>query len=223
MRLICCTILTLVLFYACKDKENIAPIVIDKSYYPMHVNDETVFFVEYIKIDNPISLYDTQHYYIKERIESTYNDETGNPIYRIERYKRSDTLSNWDLIDVWFSQYYENQAHKVEENIRYVKLVFPVSKGLKWNGNAMNTLDMQTYEIDTLDKPWQNFDSTLVVVQQNKVSLIDKYLDYERFAKHKGLVEKVFVHISQAYVIQNVPIENRIIRGEIYRQREVGF
>lgn len=221
MRIVFITILTLVLFYACKEKENIAPEPIDKSYYPMNVNDETVYFVEYINIDNPISLYDTQRYYLKERIESAYNDETGNPIYRIERYKRTDTLSNWDLIDVWFSQYYENQAHKVEENIRYVKLAFPVAKGLKWNGNAMNTLDAQTYEIDTLDKSWKNFDSTLVVVQQNKQTLIDKYLDYERFAKHKGLVEKGFVHISQAYVIQNVPIENRIVRGEIYRQTVV--
>ena len=221
MRIVFITILTLVLFYACKEKENITPEPINKSYYPMNVNDETVYFVEYINIDNPISLYDTQRYYLKERIESAYNDETGNPIYRIERYKRTDTLSNWDLIDVWFSQYYENQAHKVEENIRYVKLAFPVAKGLKWNGNAMNTLDAQTYEIDTLDKPWKNFDSTLVVVQQNKQTLIDKYLDYERFAKHKGLVEKVFVHISQAYVIQNVPIENRIVRGEIYKQTVV--
>ncbi|NMD01214.1 MAG: hypothetical protein GYA62_16030 [Bacteroidales bacterium] len=221
MRLVFITILTFVLFYACKEKENVVPEPIDKSYYPMNVNDETIYFVEYINIDNPISLYDTQRYYLKERIESTYNDETGNPIYRIERYKRSDTLSNWDLIDVWLSQYYENQAHKVEENIRYVKLVFPVAKGLKWNGNAMNTLDAQTYEIDTLDKSWKNFDSTLVVVQQNKQTLIDKYLDYERFAKHKGLVEKIFVHISQAYVIQNVPIENRIVRGEIYKQTVV--
>ncbi|HOU98796.1 MAG TPA: hypothetical protein PLP65_08110 [Bacteroidales bacterium] len=221
MRLVFITILTFVLFYACMEKENIAPEPIDKSYYPMNVNDETVYFVEYINIDNPISLYDTQRYYLKERIESTYNDETGNPIYRIERYKRTDTLSNWDLIDVWFSQYYENQAHKVEENIRYVKLVFPVAKGLKWNGNAMNTLDAQTYEIDTLDKPWKNFDSTLVVIQQDDETMIDKYLDYERFAKHKGLVEKGFVHISQAYVIQNVPIENRIVRGEIYRQTVV--
>ncbi|MGQ9847931.1 MAG: hypothetical protein ACUVQP_10605 [Bacteroidales bacterium] len=194
---------------------------IDKSYYPMNVNDETVYFVEYIKIDNPISLYDTQRYYLKERIESMYNDETGNPIYRIERYKRSDTLSSWKLTDVWFSQYYHNQAHKVEENIRYVKLIFPIAKGLKWNGNAMNTLEPQTYEIDTLDKPWKNFDSTLVVVQQNKETMIDKYFDYERYAKHKGLVEKISVHISQAYVIQNVPIENRIVRGEIYRQTVV--
>ncbi len=221
MRLGFITILTLILFYACNEKENVAPTPIDKSYYPMNVNDETVYFVEYINIDNPISLYDTQRYYLKERIESLYNDETGNPIYRIERYKRSDTLSDWILTDVWFSQYYQNQAHKVEENIRFVKLVFPVAKSLKWNGNAMNTLEAQTYEIDTLDKPWKNYDSTLVVIQQDNETMIDKYLDYERFAKHKGLVEKGYVHISQAYVIQNVPIENRIVRGEIYRQTVV--
>lgn len=208
----------MILFFTCKKTENIAPQPIDKTYYPMNINDETIYFVEFIKIDNPINLYDTQQYYLKERIESMYYDETGNPIYRIERYKRSDTLFNWELTDVWFSQYYHNQAHKVEENIRYVKLVFPVAKRLKWDGNAMNTLETQMYEIDTIDKPWKNFDSTLVVIQQNKETMIDKYFDYERYAKHKGLIEKISIHISQAYVIQNVPIENRIVRGEIYRQ-----
>lgn len=218
MRLIFIVILNIILLYACNEKENIAPTIIDKSYYPMNINDEIVYFVENINIDDPINLYDTQKYYLKERIESLYNDETGNPIYRIERYKRSDTISDWVLTDVWFSQFFQNQAHKIEENIRFVKLVFPISINLKWDGNAFNTLGVQTYEIDTLDKPWNNYDSTLVVIQQNTETLIDKYLDYERFAKHKGLVEKYYVHISQAYAIQNMPIENRIIRGEIYRQ-----
>lgn len=218
MRLVCFTILILILLHSCKEKENITPKPIDISYYPMNINDEKVYFVEHIIIDNPISLYDTQRYYLMEKIESMYFDEIGNPIYRIERYKRSDTISTWQLTDVWFSQYYHNQAHKVEENIRFVKLVFPVAKGLKWNGNAMNTLESQMYKIDTIDNDWHNFDSTLVVVQQNKESLIDKYLDFERYAKHYGLVEKVSIHISQAFVIQTMPIENRIIRGEIYRQ-----
>lgn len=218
MRIVLITILSLALFYSCREKENIVPAIVDKSYYPMNINDEIIYFVEHIKIDKPINLYDTQQYYLKERFESKYNDETGNPIYRIERYKRIDTLSNWELTDVWFSQYFHNQAHKVEENIRYVKLIFPTVQNLKWDGNAMNTLEAQIYKIDTINKPWKTFDSTLVVTQQNKETLIDKFYDYERYAKHKGLVEKVYIHIPQAYVIQNVPIENRIVRGEIYKQ-----
>ncbi|NSW46032.1 MAG: hypothetical protein HPY79_09500 [Bacteroidales bacterium] len=212
-------ILIVILFLlGCREKENLQSITIDFSYYPMNVNSEIVYAVEYIKIDAPINLYDTQRYYLKERIESSYYDETGNLIYRIERYKRYDTNSVWQLTDVWFSQFYKNQAHKVEENIRYVKLLFPAKKGLKWNGNAMNTLEPQTFVIDTIDRYWNGFDSTLVVVQQKKETLIDKYLDYERFAKHKGLVEKTYVHISQAAVIPNLPIEQRITRGELYKQ-----
>ena len=217
-------IIILLLYIAgCNEKENIHPQVIDFSYYPMNINSELVYAVEYIKIDAPINLHDTQRYYLKERIESSYYDEIGNLIYRIEHFKRPDTNSAWQLTDVWFSQYYQNQAHKVEENIRYIKLVFPVNKGLKWNGNAMNTLEPQTYSIDTLDKPWRIFDSTLVVVQQKKETMIDKYFDYERFAKHKGLVEKAYVHISQAAVIPNLPIEQRITRGELYKQVLISF
>jgi hypothetical protein len=60
-------------------------------------------------------------------------------------------------------------------------------------------------------------------MQQKSVSLIDKYWNYERYAKHIGLVEKVSIQISQAYIIQNLPIEQRIERGDMYRQELISF
>ena len=116
------------------------------------------------------------------------------------------------------AQYVNNQAHKVEENIRYVKLVFPLKINLKWNGNAYNTNETQLYYIKELDSRWNNFEKTCLVIQKEKESLVDKYYQTERYAKNVGLIEKIDIKIEQAYVIQGVPIEQRIKRGEIYRQ-----
>lgn len=208
----------IIIFFSCRKENKSTLIPIDFSYSPLEVGKEWNYIVTYIKIDVPISFYDTQRYYLKEKIESTFYDETGNLLYRIERYKRDDTLSEWQLTDVWMAQYYKNQYHKVEENIRYVKLVFPVKNNLKWNGNAMNTLEPKYYTIDSIHKPWKMFDSTLVVVHENTESLIDKYLTYEKYAINVGLVEYRSINISQAFVNYNLPIEQRIIRGEMYIQ-----
>ncbi len=205
------------LFFSCSKKEY-EPSPIDFSYFPLQVGDTTIYFVEKIHIDDPINIHDTERYYLKEIIESTYYDETGNLIYRIERYKRSDTLANWELTDVWMAQYYQNQVHKVEENIRYVKLVFPLKKQSSWDGNAFNTFNKQIYSIAEIDVAWQVFPKTCLVVQQNKESLVDKYFQSERYAQNVGLIEKIDIQISQAYIIIGVPIEQRIRRGDIYRQ-----
>ncbi len=203
---------------SCSKKENITPNKPDLSYFPLNVGQEFIYSVEKIRIDQPIDIYDTQRYYLKERIESSYLDETGNIIFRIERYQRKDTSSAWEIKDVWMAQYLNNQAHKVEENIRYVKLIFPVKKNAKWDGNAYNTLEKQIYQIENTDIQWNSYNSTCLVVQQNKESLVDKYYQTERYAKNIGLVEKIDIQISQAFILHGVPIEQRIRRGTIYKQ-----
>ncbi|MCX7861817.1 MAG: hypothetical protein N2449_02345 [Bacteroidales bacterium] len=209
--------LCLILSVSCK-KESSSPKPFDYSYFPLQVGQENIYKITKISIDAPSNVYDTQKFYLKEKIESYYYDEIGNKVYRIERYKRNDTLSDWIISDVWMSQYVNNQAHKVEENIRYVKLVFPLSLNLKWDGNAYNTNSAQIYTVTELDTPWNIFNQTCLIIQQNQESLIDKYYKSERFAKHIGLVEKKIINITQAYIVSGLPIEQRIKRGEIYLQ-----
>lgn len=167
-------LLLLTIFLANCKKENKAPETIDYSYFPLKINHEVEYKVTKIKIDAPVNVYDTQVYYLKEKIDSFYFDETGNKIFRIERYKRNN-FSNWEISDAWMAQIVNNQAHKVEENIRYVKMVFPLKLQLKWDGNALNTLEKQIYTVDKLHETWKQYDSTCLIVQQNKESLIDKY------------------------------------------------
>lgn len=211
-------VVLLTLCFSCSKEENVKPNAIDYSYFPLKVGQELVYSVEKIRIDQPINVYDTQRYYLKEKIESTYYDETGNTVFRIERYQRNDTTSAWEIKDVWMAQYFKNQAHKVEENVRFVKLIFPNVKNAKWDGNAFNTNDKQIYYIENVDVSWKNFNLTCLVIQQNKESLIDKYYQTERYAKNIGLIEKIDIQISQAYIVQGLPIEQRIKRGSIYRQ-----
>ncbi len=74
----------LVIFaFSCSKKENVIPAKPDFSYFPLNVGHFWVYSIEQIHIDQPINIYDTQRYFLKEVIESSYFDETGNRIYRI--------------------------------------------------------------------------------------------------------------------------------------------
>jgi len=43
----------------------------------------------------------------------------------------------WLLKNVWYSVKTDKNVERVEENIRYIKLIFPIRNNAKWDGNAL--------------------------------------------------------------------------------------
>jgi hypothetical protein len=151
---------------------------------------------------------------IREVIESVFTDEQGRPTLRIERYKRSSDTSQWIIKDVWFANRTASTAEKVEENIRYLKLIFPVKEGDEWNGNIYNTLDEWNYEVLEADAPYQAefflFDSAATVLQADAPTMIGRDYALEVYACGVGMVYKKFIHQH----FQMSPF--KIIDGEDY-------
>jgi hypothetical protein len=48
---------------------------------------------------------------------------------------RSDTTHNWQISKVLAFNQNTSQAIKTEDNLRFVKMAFPLKKGARWNGN----------------------------------------------------------------------------------------
>jgi len=165
-------------------------------------------------------------YQIKELIESEYIDNEGRPTLRIERFRKNyvDSVSYdsmpWTLTDVWSANKTNSTYEKVEENIRYVKLSFPVKLLSTWNGNAKNTQEEWTYKYADIDKKRSNgpytFDSTFLVVQRDILNLIQKQYYIEVYAKNIGLISRQVIDVnSQGNVDYNKPIMDRIVSGVV--------
>jgi hypothetical protein len=137
-------------------------------------------------------------------------DNSGVPAWRLERFKRDDSTQNWVISDIWEVQFLNNQLHVVEENMRFVKIVFPPENGNHWDGNVYNTLDPLEYEITEMDVPGSvnqfSFDSTLTVTLDDRESLINKYYIFNQYAKHVGLINKTNISIDYANIIPGLPI-----------------
>ena len=216
----------ILLLSACeKNTSNIDNRILDNyQYFPLNIGSWVIYDVEDINIDEPSAVFDTNCYQIKELVDSTFFDETESETYRINRYFRQDSSCSWQIKDVWTCQIINNTAQRVEENIRYVKLSFPLEINKTWNGNLYNMLDTLNefnYEITQLDiKDVINnisFDSVLMVTQMLDTSLIHKNYSYEKYAKNIGLVKKdIRILSNQSGFDPSVPIEQRIKTGTVF-------
>jgi hypothetical protein len=182
---------------SCKKEKDPAPDM-GYNYFPEKPGKYVVYDVDSFYYDDVTFSIDTFKFQIKEKIESVYSDNQGRPTLRLERYVKyhNDTVPysamSWTLKDVWAANRLATTAEKVEENVRYIKLAFPVRDGQQWNGNAQNTYGTQNYTYQYFDQPRTiagvAFDSVLQVNQQNYETLISKALFIERYARRTGMV-----------------------------------
>ncbi|NKQ38193.1 MAG: hypothetical protein HF967_01715, partial [Methanosarcinales archaeon] len=108
-----------------------------KDFYPLQIG----FWQEY-KVDSiifsdftdPITI-DTFSYFIKENIESKYKDLKGEDNYRIEQFKKNDNSSSYLINHIISVKQTSTNLQRVENDLRFIKLVFPAKKDLSWNGN----------------------------------------------------------------------------------------
>lgn len=185
------------ILFSCKKNES-TPINYYYNFFPNDIGRYVIYKVSdynYTTIGN-----DSSFYYIKEKITANFVDDQGNLSQRLERYK-ADSLNGQFLIsDVWVVTKTKTDAEKVEENIRYVKLDFPIKSDVFWDGNSFNSLSEATYSYDSLFivREINNlvFDSTVKVVQKDNYNAVEYQQWYEIYAANIGMIYKEYIDLS---------------------------
>ena len=161
-----------------------------KFFYPK-IGQSVVYYVE-----------DTQHeltgkfvvktYQLKEVNVSTFKDLEGKEALRIERYRRENNSQKWVIDSVFTAKKEIDKGLKTENNVTYVKILFPIKEGLKWNGNAYNSFGNDIYELKKVNQFFQTngrkFDNTFTVIQQNDSTLVDLKKKIEIYAENIGMI-----------------------------------
>lgn len=196
----------------------------DSGRYVIYDVDSIVFNSFFIP-----PLKDTTRFQVREVYTDEFVDGEGNRMRRIERFRRNDTLASWQLTDVWYAGIVNNRAIWVEENLRYMKLVFPPKGNSTWSGNQYITitegiefLEDWEYKITALDVPntinGMAFDSTLtIVLADDTASVIERITATETYAKGVGLIYKDWQWLKKQNVA--VPFPQGTEDGFIVRMR----
>lgn len=148
--------------------------------------------------------YDVDSVNITQNIETEYNFQLrisvvdsfvngeGNTSYILQRHTRDDETKPWKPAGTWTAWKSIRQAVVTEGNTSYIKLQFPVSDGISWNGNALNDLggpdrcgetECDLYEISAIDP-------VVIVKQDSAVDVLTKDIRIEKYSKDIGLIYK---------------------------------
>jgi hypothetical protein len=232
-------IVSISILQSCKKETDISDYDIGYNYLP----DDSGSFVIY-KVDSVIynDFDNSRRYstiYLKEKIGEQFTDNLGRTAKKILRYYSDTMTTEWELHNVDYLIKTQLVAERVEDNLRYIKLVFPNDVNKKWLGNKLITipppyiidtsnyfLNDWKYTIKNRDAYYDNgtliFDSTLLVSQIQDSSAITKTYSIERFARSVGLVYKE-LWIVAGQINIGAPWEDRAEKGFILRQYAIDY
>lgn len=181
-------------------KENNAPAVdLQTEFYPLKVGSVYIYDVD--SNDYTHFVPESYKFQIKDSVADTFLDLTGQTNYRIERYRRNNSASNWIIQQVYSRNKSLRAGEEFINNQRFVRLVFPPTRGTSWNGNSKNTIGKQDYIIEEGILPLTvnslSFDSTVTVTEIDEFNLIQEDLVKSTYAKNVGLVQKTVTAIGK--------------------------
>ncbi len=234
--------IAIVFFSACKKETDTVNFDYGYNYFP----DDSGSYIIY-KVDSVIyndfdilNLKRKSSLYLKEIITERFVDNLGRSAKKVERYVTDSLNHPWIFFNVWYIVKNTTNVEKVEDNVRYIKLTFPLSQGNTWKGNKYNLVNHFPYvdlKFTTTNFDWNynlkelnvnytddfiDSDSSLTVLQVADSSDVQKVYSVEKYARNIGLVYKELWRLD-AQLVDNQSYEDNAVFGFILRQYAVDY
>lgn len=108
------------------------------DYFPLEIGQSRVYAVDSIIFDPGLTgiQLDTLSGFMKEDVVDTLRNNAGALVFRIERYYRKAQDLPWDIHSVISSTRENQEATITENNLRSIKLIFPLKAETEWQSTA---------------------------------------------------------------------------------------
>lgn len=135
------------------------------------------------------------HYELMTEVVDSFLNVENKYTYVIYRYKRDTPADDWMYVDTWSARLSEIRAVVAEGTTDFVKFVLPASEGVRWDGNAFNSMGEDEYELVSTRKPASVNDidfSDCIEVSQNDDNdmIVRTDIRKEVYARDAGLILK---------------------------------
>ncbi len=213
------------LWVSCTKENNAPAIDLQSEFYPLRVGSVYIYDVDSTAYDDFIGQCKgtsvNYKFQLKDTVADTFMDLSGHVNYRIERYRRVTIKDAWRIQQVYSRNKTSRAGEEFINNQRFVRLVFPPSRGAYWNGNSKNTIGKQEYIIEEGILPLMinslSFDSTVTVKEIEDFNLIHEDLAKSTYAKNIGLVQKVVTSVDKCINT------GEFIKGTVYTYKLLSF
>ena len=168
----------LVLFSAC-EKPATERIQLDFGYdfQPLQVGQYREYEVDSIVYVSDGLRADTARLFFREEIVEQRLSQAGDTIYVAERYERYQRGDAWQIREVFSMRRTPGQFIRTEGNRSFIKLVFPVRAGKRWDGHLFFDANLPITVASNTIAVFQNWDYRYREV--NDETLEVQLADYE--------------------------------------------
>lgn len=248
----CLFVLSVGLF-ACKEQTNDFTLDDQYSYFPTTLGKYIIYRADSVLYysKSGATVRDSVSIQVKEEIGDTISDALGRLGNKLLRYERRTDSDPWTLKDVWFTIRTTTVAERVEENLRFIRMAFPISEWTaSWDGNIYidkdtdltivengdvveNGYENWTYRYTALHKPLTlgalAFDSTLTIVEADYDTEISSRQVSSTYAKGVGLISRsvqLFDTQCNGGQIENcvgLPWSQKVERGILVRLTAIEY
>jgi len=104
------------------------------NYAPMEIGNMWEYQNDSIIYTQGGATIDTFSSIIREEVIDTFRNAENELTYSIARIVKKDTLP-WSQPRIWTANKNTNNYIRTEENLKFVKLVFPTQLGASWEGD----------------------------------------------------------------------------------------
>lgn len=199
-------------FFACKkttDNNNYT--THDHGYYPLKIGKYVVYDVDSIIWDDFHCVVDTHHYQMRYDVTDTFTDNQHRFSYTINVLNRKADTMQWQVDHVFYVTDSASRLEVVENNLRFIKLVYPVTEGTTWKGNAYipsadqdyTYFDNWNYKYVNTGQSFDNgkvrYDNTVTVTEDNDSLNTPPNYSFRTYAKEAysynvGMIYRELIH-----------------------------
>ena len=230
--------------FSCSEETIIADGTISgQEYFPLEVGRTWIYASDSIVFDESMARIDTLSGFLREIISEQLEDGS----YVIERSFKREFNQAWQVTDVWNARMEDTYVVRVEENIPFIRLVFPPNMNTSWNGNALFDNSIEIVVAGEPLEPYYNWEYKIVeneelisldtlnfenVITVSEVDLDDEFLE-RRFSEAKyapdvGLIQRKMEILDcdgsgRQDCPEGIPWSERANRGFIFTQSLIAY
>jgi hypothetical protein len=203
---------------SCNKQTDTLSIIAAKELYPLQVGKTFTYRLDSTVVATFGAALQKKSYLAKDSVESSFLDNQGRQSYRIFRYLTDTLVSKpYQYAATFVATIDSNRIEYIDNNLRFIALVNPVSNNTTWKGNSyINTttnadnffLNNWQYQYQNINEPFTvkkgSINNTVTILQQNESSAANfdpnfyynKTYSVEVYAKGIGLIYKDFLHYT---------------------------
>lgn len=200
-------VLTIMMVVSCGDEtKRLDREFFGYEYFPVEVGHTWTYKMDETVIRSQGRDNISSTFFLRERVTESFVNTVGDTIFVLERAISDSQNGTFIPTDVWTAELNEESAQRVEENLRFTKMIFPFRVGTTWEGNLFDGLttvniaeesvrvykDWGDYEVTARDISMSvegvEYPEVAVVDQADFESAIERRFSKEYYGSGVGLI-----------------------------------